>query len=294
MIIVLVEVTARMTSKCYYINSSGKQKHLKSSRVCEMKFLNKIAIVTGSSSGIGACVAKQLACEGAKVVLVGSNKLNLDKVQQSLPTTAESLIVTADLRDGDATIVNKTIERFGRIDILVNNAGILKGGTIETTKIEDFDEVLDVNLRSVFKLTQRTVPHLVKTRGNIVNVSSITGHRSFPNALAYCVSKAALDQFTKCTALELAEKGVRVNSVSPGTVSTNIHQRSGMDEQQYAAYIEKGRLTHALGRIGHVSEVSNAILFLAGDSASSVTGCVLLVDGGKHNMCSPGDDPSIM
>lgn len=259
-----------------------------------MRFLNKIAIVTGASSGIGACAAKQFASEGAKVVLVGRNILNLEEVQKSLPTGTESLIVSTDLRNGDAAIINKTVERFGQIDILVNSAGILKSGTIETTKVEDFDEMLDVNLRSIFKLTQRAVPHLARTKGNIVNISSITGYRSFPNALSYCVSKAALDQFTKCTALELAEKGIRVNSVSPGTVSTNIHQRSGMDEHQYAAYVAKGRLTHAMGRIGHVAEVSNAILFLAGDSASFVTGCILLVDGGKHNMCSPSDDPSIM
>lgn len=259
-----------------------------------MKLLNKIAIVTGASSGIGACVAKQFACEGANVVLVGRNEGNLNKVQQSFPNAVESLIIPADLRDADQTIVNETIKHFGRIDILINSAGILRSGTIETTKIDEFDDVLNVNLRSIFKLTQRTVPHLVETKGNIVNVSSITGNRSFPNALAYCVSKAALDQFTKCTALELAAKGVRVNAVSPGTVSTNIHQRSGMSEQQYAAYIEKGRVTHALGRIGHVAEVSNAILFLAADSASFVTGCILSVDGGKHNMVSPGDDPSIM
>ncbi|KAJ6629950.1 3-oxoacyl-[acyl-carrier-protein] reductase FabG [Pseudolycoriella hygida] len=259
-----------------------------------MKFLNKIAIVTGASSGIGACVAQQFAFEGAKVVLVGRNTSNLKEVQKSLPSAAESLILSADIRDGDTAIVNRTIERFGHIDILVNSAGILKSGTIESTKVEDFDEVLDVNLRSIFKLTQRVIPHLEKTKGNIVNVSSITGYRSFPNALSYCVSKSALDQFTRCTALDLAPKGIRVNCVSPGTVTTNIHQRSGMNEQQYAAYIEKGKVTHALGRVGHVSEIANAILFLAGDSASFVTGCILLVDGGKHNLVSPVDDPSIM
>lgn len=250
-----------------------------------MSFLNKVVIVTGASSGIGADAAKQFATQGAKVVLVGRNVENLNAVRNSFPAGAEALIITADVRTGADEIIDKTIKGFGQIDILINNAGILKSGTIETTTVADFDEVLSVNLRSVFKLTQAAVPHLVKTKGNIVNVSSVAGVRAFPNVVSYCVSKAALDQFTKCISLELAPKGVRVNSVNPGTVVTNIHQRSGMDGEQYVAYLERGKSTHALGRVGDVADVSSAILFLAGDTASFVTGSCLIVDGGKHVMC---------
>lgn len=250
-----------------------------------MSFSNKVVIITGASSGIGADVAKEFAANGAKVVLVGRNEANLNAVRDSFPSTVESLIINADVRTGVDEIIDKTVERFGQIDILINNAGILKSGSIETTTVADFDEVLDINLRSVFQITQKTVPHLIETKGNIVNVSSVAGVRSFPNVVSYCVSKAALDQFTKCIALELAPKGVRVNSVNPGTVITNIHLQSGMEADQYSAYLERCKSTHALGRVGNVAEVSSAILFLAGDTASFVTGTCLIVDGGKHVMC---------
>lgn len=251
-----------------------------------MSFLNKVVIVTGASSGIGTDVVKRFAAETAKVVLVGRNVKNLQAVRDELPTNAEALTIVADLRENVDLIIDQTLDRFGQIDVLVNNAGNLHSGTIETTDIADFDRLLDVNLRSVFRLTQKAIPSLLETKGNIVNVSSVTGARSFPNALAYCVSKAALDQFTRCTALELAPKGVRVNSVNPGTVGTDIHLRSGMSKEQYDAYMKKGQVTHALGRTGHVSEISNSILFLANEkTASFVTGTCLLVDGGKHVMC---------
>lgn len=251
-----------------------------------MSFLNKVVIVTGASSGIGADVVKRFAAEAAKLVLVGRNAKNLQAVRDDLPDNAEAITVITDIRENVEMIIDKTVERFGQIDVLVNNAGILHSGSIETTDIADFDRVMDINLRSVFRITQKAIPNLLKTKGNIVNVSSVTGPRAFPNALAYCVSKAALDQFTRCTALELAPKGVRINSVNPGTVRTEIHQRSGMNDDQYSAYVKKCESTHALGRIGHVSEISNAVLFLASDrTASFVTGTCLLVDGGKHVMC---------
>lgn len=251
-----------------------------------MSFVNKVVIVTGASSGIGADAAKQFASEGAKVVLVGRNEQNLKAVQAEFPSHSKSLIIRVDVRQGETTIIKNTLEAFGQIDVLVNNAGILQKGSIETTSIADFDEVLDINLRSVYKLTQKAIPHLAKTKGNIVNVSSIAGTRSFPNIISYCVSKAALDQFTKCAALELAEKGIRVNAVNPGTIQTDIHRRSGMNTEEYEAYLERCRSTHALGRVGHVNEVSSAILFLAGETASFITGCCLVVDGGKHVMCN--------
>lgn len=129
------------------------------------------------------------------------------------------------------------------------------------------------------------MPHLIKTQGNIVNISSVNGIRSFPGVLAYNISKAALDQFTRCTALELAPKKVRVNSVNPGVIITNIHKRGGMDEEAYKNFLERAKTTHALGRPGTVDEVSEAIQFLASDSASFITGASLPVDGGRHAMC---------
>ncbi|KAG4069104.1 hypothetical protein HA402_008415 [Bradysia odoriphaga] len=251
-----------------------------------MSFLNKVVIVTGASSGIGADVVKRFATEAAKVVLVGRNEANLNKVRNELPANVEALNIIADITKHEDSVINKTIDRFGQIDILINNAGVLQKGSVEDIEIGDFDDVMDVNVRSVFKLTKLAIPHLMKTKGNIVNVSSITGLRSFPNAISYCVSKAALDQFTKCTALDLARKGIRVNAVNPGTIGTGMHKKLGMTDEDFAAFLEKCKSTHAMGRHGDTSEVSSAILFLAGDTASFITGCCLSVDGGKHAMCS--------
>lgn len=147
------------------------------------------------------------------------------------------------------------------------------------------DNIMNINVRSVFHLTKLAVPYLIATRGNIVNVSSVNGMRSFPGVLAYNMSKSALDQFTQCVALELADKQVRVNSVNPGVVITNIHKRGGMDEESYAKFLEHSKTTHALGRAGTVQEIADAIAFLASDRSTFITGALLPVDGGRHSMC---------
>ncbi len=120
-----------------------------------------------------------------------------------------------------------------QIDVLVNAAGIILNGSIENTTLEDWDEMMNINLRAVFFMMQQCVPHLEKTKGNVVNVSSVAGLRSFPNVLAYCVSKAAIDQLTRCSAHELAPKGIRVNAVNPGVVVTSLHKRGGMADEAY-------------------------------------------------------------
>lgn len=158
-------------------------------------------------------------------------------------------------------------------------------GTIETTSLDQFDHIMNVNVRSLFRLTQLAVPHLIETKGNVVNLSSVCGIRSFPNVLAYNISKSAVDQFTNCVALELAPKGVRVNSVCPGVIITELHKRGGMDNEAYENFLEHCKNTHALGRPGNVDEVAAAIAFLASDSASFITGVQLPVDGGRHAMC---------
>ena len=129
------------------------------------------------------------------------------------------------------------------------------------------------------------VPYLIKTQGNIVNVSSVNGLRSFPGVLSYNISKAALDQFTRCVALELAPKGVRVNAVNPGVIITELQKRGGLTDEAYEKFLERSKQTHALGRPGNSDEVANAIAFLASADASFTTGCSLPVDGGRHAMC---------
>jgi len=182
-------------------------------------------------------------------------------------------------------IIEQTVNIFGKLDVLVNNAGIIKFGNIESTTIESFDNLMNINLRSVFKLTKFAVPHLEKTKGNIVNVSSVNGIRSFPNVLGYCVSKAALDQLTHCVALELAPKGIRVNAVNPGVIFTDLQKKGGLSDEVYAKFLEHSRTTHALGRVGTPEEVAAMIAFLASDAASFITAASIPVDGGRHAMC---------
>jgi NAD(P)-dependent dehydrogenase (short-subunit alcohol dehydrogenase family) len=146
--------------------------------------------------------------------------------------------------------------------------------------------MMDINLDSTFRLMQLALPHLEKRKGNIVNVSSVNGIRAFAGVLAYCVSKAAVDQLTRCAAMELAAKGVRVNAVNPGVTVTNLHRRSGMDPERYAAFLEHSKTTHPLGRVGRPEEVADLILFLASDKAGWITGASHAIDGGRHQTCA--------
>ncbi|XP_004529534.1 uncharacterized protein LOC101450974 [Ceratitis capitata] len=253
-----------------------------------MTFAGKVVIVTGASSGIGAATAEYFAKLDAKVVLVGRNEENLKATETACRTAndkAELLVVKADITVDAERIINKTIEKFGQLDVLVNNAGILAGGNILDIDVEQFDRIMNTNLRAVFILTKLAAPHLIRTQGNIVNVSSLAGTRCFPNSSSYCVSKAGLDQFTKCMALDLASKKVRVNSVNPGLIITDIHRRGGMSEEQYATHLEHAKETHALGRVGKPNEVAESIAFLASEAASFITGAILPIDGGRHVMC---------
>lgn len=249
----------------------------------------RVALVTGATSGIGRATALRFAKEGARVALVGRNVEGLKEVAEQIAAQrGEAVSVRADVMDeGDARrAVEETLAKFGGLDVLVNAAGILSNGTIETTALADWDAMMNVNLRSVFHLMQLSVPHLERRPGNVVNVSSVTGLRSFPGVLAYCVSKAGVDQLTRCAALELAPKGVRVNAVNPGVVVTDIHRRGGMAEENYAAFLERSKATHPLGRVGHADEVAELILFLASDRAAWITGATYSIDGGRAQTCA--------
>lgn len=253
-----------------------------------MNFSGKVVIVTGASSGIGAATAELFAKLNAKVVLVGRNETNLKATEAACKAAnekAELLTVKADVTIDAERILDETIGKFGKLDILVNNAGILAGGNILDIDVEQFDQILNTNLRAVFVLTKLAAPYLVQSKGNIVNVSSLASTRAFPNRSSYCVSKAGLDQFTKCIALDLASKNVRVNSVNPGLIVTDIHRRGGMSEEAYVIHLEHGKETHALGRVGNPIEVAESIAFLASDAASFITGAILPIDGGRHAMC---------
>lgn len=254
-------------------------------------FTNKVVLITGASSGIGAETAVEFAKQNAKLVLTGRNQANLEETVQACeaasPSKLTPLSVIGDINKEEDVerLMKETILNLNQLDVLVNNAGIAGVGSIENTSLAQYDSIMNTNVRGPYHLTMLATPHLVKSKGNIVNVSSVAGLRSFPGMLAYCMSKAALDQFTRCVSLELASKGVRVNAVNPGVIETGIHLKSGVSEEDYAAYLIKCKETHALGRTGTTKEVANTVLFLASEGASNMTGVTLAVDGGRHAMC---------
>ncbi|GBP79260.1 3-oxoacyl-[acyl-carrier-protein] reductase FabG [Eumeta japonica] len=252
-----------------------------------MNFAGKVVVITGASSGIGAATAVFFSRLGAKLCLTGRNVENLQKVAKDCEKSASTHLISADLnKETDIEkIIKSTVDHYGQLDVLVNNAGIIELGTIESTSLQQYDRLMNTNVRSIYYLTMLAVPHLLKTKGNVVNVSSVNGIRSFPGVLAYNMSKTAVDQFTRCVALELAAKGVRVNSVNPGVILTELQKRGGLTDQQYAAFLERSKETHALGRPGKPEEVASTIAFLASDLASNITGVSLPVDGGRHAMC---------
>ena len=255
----------------------------------EKQFSGKVALVTGATSGIGHACALAFAQAGAKVVCVGRKAEALKDAEKKIRETgAEVLTIEANLAvtEAPARVVARALEVFGGIDVLVNAAGHISNGTIENTSLDAWDDMMNVNVRAPFQLMQKALPALIERRGNIVNVSSVTGLRAFPGVLAYCVSKSALDQLTRCASLELAAKGVRVNAVNPGVVVTQIHKRGGMNDEAYAAFLEHSKSTHPLGRTGRPEEIADLVLFLASDKASWITGATYSIDGGRAQTCA--------
>lgn len=252
-------------------------------------FAGKVVLITGSTSGIGRAVAVRFAEAAAGVVALGRDQSALSAVKGEIEQLgADALTIAVDVtNEGDVRrALDEAVEKFGRLDVLVNAAGHISSGSIENTSLAAWDAMMNVNLRAVFQLMQMATPHLITTKGNIVNISSVTGLRSFPGVLAYCVSKAAVDQLTRCAALELAPRGVRVNAVNPGVVVTEIHKRGGMGVEDYERFLEHSRTTHPLGRVGDPKEIAELVLYLASEKAAWITGGTYQIDGGRALTCA--------
>ncbi|XP_039269665.2 3-oxoacyl-[acyl-carrier-protein] reductase FabG-like [Styela clava] len=249
-------------------------------------FKGKIVLITGASSGIGAATALLFADHGSSLALTGRNQTNLEKVAKECKSKGakDVLTIIADFVNLEDVkkVADETIKTFGKLDILVNNAGVVTDGNLEELTMENFDWQFQVNVKSMVYLTQLLMPELVKTKGNIVNVSSICSVCQYPGILIYNMTKSAVDQFTKTIALEYAPRGVRVNAVNPSSVQTELYRYKSdwNSETKEKVYEDKEKL-HPIGRNGTAEEVANAILFFASESSAWTTGQCLLLDGGR-------------
>ena len=227
----------------------------------------KVALITGAASGIGAATAARFATEGAAVARVD---LRGDYACDVRDESAVEKTVAAVVRD------------LGRIDIVVNAAGVAGGGAVHMLPGEEWDRIVSINVDGTVEMCRAALEPLKRAgeKGSVVNLSSVTGTRPFAQVTAYCMSKAAIDMYTRCLALELAPSRVRVNAIAPGVVVTNLHTVTGA-VKDYPAFLARGRETHPLGFVGEPDDAAWMALYLCSDLARWVTGGVFALDGGR-------------
>ena len=241
---------------------------------------DKVAIVTGASRGIGRFIAVALAAQGAKVVASARNAEALESLVAEIRTQGgEAVAVVADVAvETEANnLIEQTVATYGRVDILVNNAGITRDGLLLRMKNDDWDAVLDTNLKGAFLCTRAAAKFMSKQRnGRIINISSVVGEMGNAGQVNYSASKAGLLGLTKSVARELASRNVTVNAVTPGFIVSEMTEK--MTDKAREAMAEQ----IPLGRLGEAEDVANAVLFLASDQSSYITGQVLGVNGGMY------------
>ncbi|MFV0416357.1 MAG: 3-oxoacyl-[acyl-carrier-protein] reductase [Chthoniobacterales bacterium] len=244
-----------------------------------MKFENQTAIVTGAGRGIGEAIARHLVAEGARVAIVSRTEANSNRVAQSINEAHPDAAIpyAVDIADFDAvqTAGTKILEDLGRCDILINNAGVTRDNLAMRMSSEEWDTVLATNLKGAFNATRAVMRAMVKQRyGRIINISSVSGLMGLAGQANYAASKAGLIGMSKSLARELASRNITVNVVAPGFIETDM--TADLSEE-----VRKGAMSQIpTARFGEVSDIAEAITFLAGKSASYITGQVLAVDGG--------------
>ena len=242
-----------------------------------MRLKDKTAIITGGGTGIGLATARAFCKEGAKVILFGRRKEKLEKAVENLGGSA--IIVQGDMTNNNDLdkLINETLHNFKKIDILVNNAGLFNGSPLHEISDSQWDEIMDINIRSVFQLTRRVLPVMLSQKyGSIIHISSILGLIAVPQVAAYNVSKGALNQFSRSIAVEYGSSGIRSNSICPGLIATDMTA----DLMKDADLMKEWSKEYPIGRFGKPEDVANACLYLASDESSFVTGITLPVDGG--------------
>jgi NAD(P)-dependent dehydrogenase (short-subunit alcohol dehydrogenase family) len=244
------------------------------------RLAGKVALVTGAANGIGAAIARRFVAEGALVVLVDRDADAGAALAAELGASA-TLVVCDVAQDGAASkAVDATVERFGRLDVLVNNAGITHAASFLDIDVADFDRVLAINLRAYFCFGQAAACRMAAQGdgGTIVNMSSVNAVLAIPDQVPYVVSKGAVNQLTKVMALSLADHGIRVNAIGPGTIATDLATKAVMGSE---AARRKIMSRTPLRRLGEPAEVADVALFLACSESSYLTGQVIYPDGGR-------------
>jgi 3-oxoacyl-[acyl-carrier protein] reductase len=241
---------------------------------------DKVAVVTGASRGIGKSIALLMARNGAKIVASARNQELLDAlVAEIISFGGEAIAVAADVSKTEAAnnLIATAVESYGQVDILVNNAGITKDGLILRMKDEDWDSVLDINLKGAFICTRAAAKVMTKKRyGRIINISSVVGEMGNAGQANYCASKAGLIGLTKSNARELSKRNITVNAVAPGFIATDMTDEiSDKAKDELSAQIP-------LGRLGEAEDIAEAVLFLASERSKYITGQVLGVNGGMY------------
>ena len=245
------------------------------------RFENKIVLVTGAGRGIGASIAKRFASEGAEVIVnySGNDEAAQKTVDEITATGGQAQKYKCSVNDSESVkvMIDEIIKKFGRIDILVNNAGITKDGLMIRMTDEDFDRVIDVNLKGTFNCTKYVSKYMLKQKsGKIINISSVVGLSGNAGQVNYSASKAGIIGITKSAAKELSSRGITVNAVAPGYVDTDM-------TKVLSDNIRNEILKNIpLQRMGNVEDISNCVAFLASEDASYITGQVISVDGGMH------------
>ena len=242
-----------------------------------MRLEGKSAIITGGGSGIGLACTRLFSKEGAKVAIMGRKQDRLEAATKEVG--GQALAVVGDLTNNNDldNVISKTLNAFGKIDIVVNNGGVFAGFPLHETKDEDWDTIMDTNIRSVFQLTKRVLPHMMKRKaGAFIHISSILGLVAAPGVAAYNVSKGALLQFNRSIAMEYGSMGIRSNAVCPGMVKTEMTEELMKDKE----LMQEWSKDYPIGRFGVPKDVANACLYLASDESSFVTGVAFPVDGG--------------
>lgn len=246
------------------------------------EFRGKSVIITGGTSGIGLATAQLLSAKGANLIITGKNREKGKKALAQIKGSGDVEFFKGSVASAAETdkLIELVKKKHGGLDVLVNNAGVYLSKKIDETSEEEWDWIMNTNLKGVYVVSRASIPLLRESKGCIVNVASVSGLVGVRNEAAYCASKGGVIQLTKAMALDYAKEGIRVNAVCPGDVETPMMWEALNRVEDRSLAVEKDKALHPLGRFGRASEVARLILYLASDDASFVTGTAVSIDGG--------------